>query len=138
MNGYDERVKINGKDLVLVSDKDGYFSVDNLPFGTYFVWEVKPAGGYEPLGELQSFVIDENSLVNDLVIKNTPIPPPPEKDKPKPPPEGGQKPKKPPRDKDKPKKPRRIPKTGDISLILMSIFGVICSIWGGVLVKENK
>lgn len=138
VNGYDERVKINGKDLVLVSDKDGYFSVDNLPFGTYFVWEVKPAGGYEPLGELQSFVIDENSLVNDLVIKNTPIPPPPEKDKPKPPPEGGQKPKKPPRDKDKPKKPRRIPKTGDISLILMSIFGVICSIWGGVLVKENK
>lgn len=138
VNGYDERVKINGKDLVLVSDKDGYFSVDNLPFGTYFVWEVKPAGGYEPLGELQSFVIDENSLVNDLVIKNTPIPPPPEKDKPKPPPEGGEKPKKPPRDKDKPKKPRRIPKTGDISLILMSIFGVICSIWGGVLVKENK
>ena len=138
VNGYDERVKINGKDLVLVSDKDGYFSVDNLPFGTYFVWEVKPAGGYEPLGELQSFVIDENSLVNDLVIKNTPIPPPPEKDKPKPPPEGGQKPKKPPRDKDKPKKPRRIPKTGDISLILMSIFGVICSIWGGILVKENK
>ena len=138
VNGYDERVKINGKDLVLVSDKDGYFSVDNLPFGTYFVWEVKPAGGYEPLGELQSFVIDENSLVNDLVIKNTPIPPPPEKDKPKPPPEGGEKPKKPPRDKDKPKKPRRIPKTGDISLILMSIFGVICSIWGGILVKENK
>lgn len=138
VNGYDERVKINGKDLVLVSDKDGYFSVDNLPFGTYFVWEVKPAGGYEPLGELQSFVIDENSLVNDLVIKNTPIPPPPEKDKPKPPPEGGEKPKKPPKDKDKPKKPRRIPKTGDISLILMSIFGVICSIWGGVLVKENK
>ena len=139
VNGYDERVKINGKDLVLVSDKDGYFSVDNLPFGTYFVWEVKPAGGYEPLGELQSFVIDENSLVNDLVIKNTPIPPPPEdRDKPKPPPEGGEKPKKPPRDKDKPKKPRRIPKTGDISLILMSIFGVICSSWGGVLVKENK
>ena len=139
VNGYDERVKINGKDLVLVSDKDGYFSVDNLPFGTYFVWEVKPAGGYEPLGELQSFVIDENSLVNDLVIKNTPIPPPPEdRDKPKPPPEGGEKPKKPPKDKDKPKKPRRIPKTGDISLILMSIFGVVCSIWGGVLVKENK
>ncbi len=137
VNGYDERVKINGKDLVLVSDKDGYFSVDNLPFGTYFVWEVKPAGGYEPLGELQSFVIDENSLVNDLVIKNTPVPPP-EKDKPKPPPEGGEKPKKPPREKDKPKKPRRIPKTGDISLILMSIFGIICSIWGGILVKENK
>ena len=92
-----------------------------------------------PILITKSFVIDENSLVNDLVIKNTPIPPPPEdRDKPKPPPEGGEKPKKPPRDKDKPKKPRRIPKTGDISLILMSIFGVICSIWGGVLVKENK
>lgn len=135
VNGYDERVKINGKDLVLVSDKDGYFTVDNLPFGSYFVWEVKPAGGYEPLGKLQSFVIDENSLERDLVIKNTPVPPPPEKDKPKPPPEKD-KPKPP--EKEKPKKPRRIPKTGDISLILMSIFGVICSIWGGVLVKENK
>lgn len=126
VNGYDERVKIGGKDLVLVSDKDGYFTVDNLPFGSYFVWEVKPAGGYEPLGELQSFVIDENSLERDLVIKNTPVPPLPEKDKPKPP------------EKEKPKKPKKIPKTGDISLLLMSIFGVICSVWGGVLVKENK
>ena len=135
VNGYDERVKIGGKDLVLVSDKDGYFTVDNLPFGSYFVWEVKPAGGYEPLGELQSFVIDENSLERDLVIKNTPVPPPPEKDKPKPPPEKD-KPKPP--EKEKPKKPKKIPKTGDISLLLMSIFGVICSVWGGVLVKENK
>ena len=137
VNGYDERVKINGKDLVLISDKDGYFAVDNLPFGTYSVWEVKPAGGYEPLSGAESFVIDGNSLELDKVVENKPVPPP-EKDKPKPPPEGGEKPKKPPKDKDKPKKPRRIPKTGDISLILMSIFGVVCSIWGGVLVKENK
>ncbi len=137
VNGYDERVKINGKDLVLISDKDGYFAVDNLPFGTYSLWEVKPAGGYEPLSGAESFVIDGNSLELDKVVENKPVPPP-EKDKPKPPPEGGEKPKKPPKDKDKPKKPRRIPKTGDISLILMSIFGVICSIWGGVLVKENK
>lgn len=137
VNGYDERVKINGKDLVLISDKDGYFAVDNLPFGTYSLWEVKPAGGYEPLSGAESFVIDGNSLELDKVVENKPVPPP-EKDKPKPPPEGGEKPKKPPRDKDKPKKPRRIPKTGDISLILMSIFGVVCSIWGGVLVKENK
>ena len=136
-NGYDERVKINGKDLVLISDKDGYFAVDNLPFGTYSLWEVKPAGGYEPLSGAESFVIDGNSLELDKVVENKPVPPP-EKDKPKPPPEGGEKPKKPPKDKDKPKKPRRIPKTGDISLILMSIFGVVCSIWGGVLVKENK
>ena len=135
VNGFDERVKIDGKDLVLVSDKDGYFVVDNLPFGTYFLWEVKPSHGYEPLGELLSFTIDEHSLETDLVIKNKPIPPPP------PPPEERDKPKPPPNESDKPKKPKRrrkIPKTGDISLILMSIFGVICSILGGVLVKENK
>ena len=129
VNGYDERVKINGKDLVLVSDKDGYFAVDNLPFGTYSLWEVKPAGGYEPLSGAESFVIDGNSLELDKVVENKLVPPPPDDE---------EKPKKPPKDKDKPKKPRRIPKTGDISLILMSIFGVICSIWGGVLVKENK
>lgn len=129
VNGYDERVKINGKDLVLISDKDGYFAVDNLPFGTYSLWEVKPAGGYEPLSGAESFVIDGNSLELDKVVENKPVPPPPDDE---------EKPKKPPKDKDKPKKPRRIPKTGDISLILMSIFGVICSIWGGVLVKENK
>lgn len=126
VNGYDERVKINGKDLVLISDKDGYFAVDNLPFGTYSLWEVKSAGGYEPLSGAESFVIDGNSLELDKVVENKPVPPP-EKDKPKPPPE-----------KEKPKKPRKIPKTGDISLLLMSIFGVICSVWGGVLVKENK
>lgn len=129
VNGYDERVKINGKDLVLISDKDGYFAVDNLPFGTYSLWEVKPAGGYEPLSGAESFVIDGNSLELDKVVENKPVPPPPDDE---------EKPKKPPKGKDKPKKPRRIPKTGDISLILMSIFGVICSIWGGVLVKENK
>ncbi|MDK8277070.1 MAG: SpaA isopeptide-forming pilin-related protein [Peptoniphilus duerdenii] len=129
VNGYDERVKVNGKDLVLISDKDGYFAVDNLPFGTYSLWEVKPAGGYEPLSRAESFVIDGNSLELDKVVENKPVPPPPDDE---------EKPKKPPKDKDKPKKPRRIPKTGDISLILMSIFGVICSIWGGVLVKENK
>lgn len=129
VNGYDERVKINGKDLVLISDKDGYFAVDNLPFGTYSLWEVKSAGGYEPLSGAESFVIDGNSLELDKVVENKPVPPPPDDE---------EKPKKPPRDKDKPKKPRRIPKTGDISLILMSIFGVVCSIWGGVLVKENK
>lgn len=129
VNGYDERVKINGKDLVLISDKDGYFAVDNLPFGTYSLWEVKPAGGYEPLSGAESFVIDGNSLELDKVVENKPVPPPPDDE---------EKPKKPPKGKDKPKKPRRIPKTGDISLILMSIFGVVCSIWGGVLVKENK
>lgn len=126
IDGYDERIKVNGKDLVLVSDKDGYFVVDNLPFGDYFIWEVKPQAGYEPLGEMVSFVIDTKSLEKDLVIENKPVNPPPEKEKPKPP------------EKEKPKKPRRIPKTGDVSLILMSIFGVILSIWGGVLVKENK
>lgn len=128
IDGYDDRIKVNGKDLVLVSDKDGYFVVDNLPFGDYFIWEVKPQAGYEPLGEMVSFVIDTKSLEKDLVIENKPVNPPPEDEKPK----------KPPKDKEKPKKPRRIPKTGDVSLILMSIFGVILSIWGGVLVKENK
>ena len=128
IDGYDDRIKVNGKDLVLVSDKDGYFVVDNLPFGDYFIWEVKPQAGYEPLGEMVSFVIDTKSLEKDLVIENKPVNPPPEDEKPK----------KPPKDKEKPKKPRRIPKTGDVSLILMSIFGVILSVWGGVLVKENK
>lgn len=128
IDGYDDRIKVNGKDLVLVSDKDGYFVVDNLPFGDYFIWEVKPQAGYEPLGEMVSFVIDTKSLEKDIVIKNKPVNPPPEDEKPK----------KPPKDKEKPKKPRRIPKTGDVSLILMSIFGVILSVWGGVLVKENK
>lgn len=128
IDGYDNRIKVSGKDLVLVSDKNGYFVVDNLPFGDYFIWEVKPQAGYEPLGEMVSFVIDTKSLEKDIVIENKPVNPPPDEEKPK----------KPPKDKEKPKKPRRIPKTGDVSLILMSIFGVILSIWGGVLVKENK
>ena len=89
---------------------------------------MKPQAGYEPLGEMVSFVIDTKSLEKDIVIENKPVNPPPDEEKPK----------KPPKDKEKPKKPRRIPKTGDVSLILMSIFGVILSIWGGVLVKENK
>ena len=113
-SGYDKRIKKDGKDLVLTSDKDGYFEVDNLPFGTYYLFEIKPAPGYYPLSSEKSFQIDEFSLDKVLFIENEHI------------------------EIKKHKIKKRIPKTGDISLILMSALGLICSIMGAVLIKENK
>lgn len=113
-----ERVKVNGKDLVLVSGSDGFFSVVDLPYGEYYLWESKPPVGYEGLSGSVKFVIDDTSFEKDIYIKNKPLPPPPV----------------PPNDNP----PVKIPKTGDINLIVMVAAGLVCFVLGVKMVKENE
>ncbi|WP_138159987.1 MSCRAMM family protein [Peptoniphilus catoniae] len=125
-----ERVKVNGKDLVVVSDKDGFFRVDNLEYGEYYLWETKPPVGYEGLSTGIRFVVDDDSFSKDLYIKNKPTY---EEPKPNPNPDNPKH-----EDTPGPKPPIKIPKTGDINLIVMICAGFISFILGIKMVKENK
>ena len=125
---YYERIKVDGKDLVLFSGRDGFFNVENLPYGEYYLWETKPPVGYEELSDNVKFVIDDLSYEKDLYIKNKPAqkksihPPTPTPDQPSP----------------QDKTPVKIPKTGDITLIVMVVAGFISFILGIKMVKEKE
>lgn len=129
-DGY-ERIKQNGKDLILESGEDGYFMADNLPYGTYFLWETQAPQGYATLSGAISFVVDGQSLEKDLVIENKPV----ETVPPKTTPPGS--PTKPPSSWT-PSKHVVIPRTGDISLLLLALAGCMSALAGRRLIRDNK
>lgn len=125
-NGSYETVKKNGKDYIIMSGKDGEFSATDLPVGEYYLWEIKAPEGYELLSEGVKFSINENSKFNRVDIANYKEPPvkpsePPNASSTPPPISGG-----------------KIPKTGDITLIVMTIGGAIMAAMGVGLVKKGK
>lgn len=131
-DGY-ERIKQKGKDVVLTSGDDGYLMADNLPYGEYFLWETQAPKGYISLSGPIRFEIDAKSLKEDITIKNKPAEntPPPKTTPPGTPytpPSGGF----------PPSKHLVIPKTGDISLLLLALAGVMCALVGRRLLKDNK
>lgn len=119
-----ETVKRDGKDYIIMSGKDGAFSATDLPAREYYLWEIKAPEGYELLAEGVKFTINENSKFNRVDIANKKEP----TDVPNVPPNTPNTP--PPR--------IRIPKTGDITLIVMSIGGAIIAAMGVGLVKKGK
>lgn len=100
--------KIDGKDYIVESLENGSFKVENLPFGTYYLVEIKAPKGYMPLSDAVMFKIDENSKNTEIkVIENKPF--------------------------DK----IIIPKTGDI-LFLTFVFGGILFFTIGYFIQKDK
>ncbi|MCD1147748.1 hypothetical protein LQU94_06435 [Peptoniphilus sp. KCTC 25270] len=54
-------IQREGRDYTLTSDEQGKFSVDNLPFGVYYLWEVKAPEGYEILSSPVAFEVTASS-----------------------------------------------------------------------------
>lgn len=95
-----------GKDLILRSGEDGKFSVSNLDYGTYYIWETKAPEGYTLLDGSLKFEIDGNSFEKVLIIENSKRPP--------------------------------IPKTGDITLIVLVIAGAVMVGLGKYMIKDKN
>lgn len=106
VNGKDQRVQRDGKDLVLKSGDDGKFFVRDLTYGTYEIWETKAPDGYTLLQGSLKFEINDNSFEKVLIIENTTKPP--------------------------------IPKTGDITLIVLVIAGAIMIGLGRFMIKDKN
>lgn len=126
VDGYFYDVYIDNKLLMTESDKDGLFSFE-LPYGTYYLSEVVPPKGYRPLTSSVKFVVDGDSIGTTIIINN---------DLEETPPNNPDKPNEPNRPSEKPKRP--MPKTGDITLIVMIVAGVLLSFMGTRLIKEDK
>ena len=69
-----QSVQQEGKDLIVTSDNDGKFEVTNLPYGDYYLWEVKAPTGYKKLGSGVKFTIGEKEASKVMIIKNDTIP----------------------------------------------------------------
>lgn len=121
-----EKVRINNVEYVVESTAEGYFTVDGLPFGEYFLWETQPPKGHSALSDSVRFVIEEGSFNQMIEISDRRIPEVPPANPPVEPPIAPEKP------------PIVIPKTGDITLLLMVLVGGVFSAIGYRLVREDN
>lgn len=72
INGTYEPFIQNGSKVVLVSGKDGKFSLENAPYGKYQIKEIEAPYGYVLGANPIDFEVDEESSQKVLIIKNKP------------------------------------------------------------------
>ena len=60
--------------LTAVSDKDGIFTFDNVPFGEWCIRELKPAEGYLPNTEIYTVQINSSAQLIELTVVNDKVP----------------------------------------------------------------
>lgn len=101
-------VVVDGKELVVTSDAEGVFDSGNLPYGTYYIWEIQAPKGFVQLSAPISFDITGDD-VEDKVVKVV---------------------------ENKPTPPIEVPNTGDTHLyILMTISALL--VIGGFFIERN-
>ena len=60
--------------LTAESDKDGFFTFNNIPFGSWIIKELKPANGYLPSDEIYPVLINENGQEIEIKVVNNRVP----------------------------------------------------------------
>lgn len=60
--------------LTAESDKDGIFTFNNIPFGSWIIKELKPANGYLPSDEIYPVLINENGQEIEIKVVNNRVP----------------------------------------------------------------
>ena len=60
--------------LTAESDKDGIFTFNNIPYGSWIIKELKPANGYLPSDEIYPVLINENGQEIEIKVVNNRVP----------------------------------------------------------------
>lgn len=60
--------------LTAESDKDGIFTFNNIPFGSWIIKELKPAKGYLPSDEIYPVLINKNGQEIEIKVVNNRVP----------------------------------------------------------------
>ena len=60
--------------LTAESDKDGIFTFNNIPFGSWIIKELKPANGYLPSDEIYTVTIDADGQLAETTVTNNRVP----------------------------------------------------------------
>lgn len=64
----------NNAILTSLTDKDGIFTFENVPFGNWIVKELKPAENYLPSDDIHHITVSENEQVIEITAVNDRIP----------------------------------------------------------------
>ena len=60
--------------LTAESDKNGIFTFNNIPYGSWFIKELKPASGYLPSDEIYPVLINKNGQEIEIKVVNNRVP----------------------------------------------------------------
>lgn len=143
VDGKDKAVQKDGEDYIVTSGDDGNFFVEDLEYGDYCLWEVKPPKGYKSLMNKIEFTIDKDSNTEKNIIEIVNK----KDDEGGGGEDGGGKTDKTPEKKDEPKEDKKtpttggsgnIPQTGDVMLLLLSIEGIVLTLIGYLVVRSEK
>lgn len=132
INGKMNPIFQGGRKLIVTSGKDGFFQVQNLPFGSYYLVETRAPEGYELLSQAIKFDITEQSDQQgawiEIINERSPNLPPdvPSKDPNVP-------------NLPKPSTPEiPLPQTGDVLFFLLLALGIVFSLTGYLMVRRGR
>lgn len=60
--------------LTVLTDKDGIFTFENVPFGNWIVKELQPAENYLPSDDIHHITVSENEQIIEIKVVNDRIP----------------------------------------------------------------